>query len=298
MALLGAAMAVGPLHACTAGPGREDVAVQRLETQLCEKALECECPVVGEPIECGGWPPPEHYDYEGLDRRTLAFDPACVERWTSWLDTLSCEAPMPPRYGDLCPLYHGTLRAGDPCEETVFSETECGRGLLCIAGLCRDPQRTALGGPSEPCDVGRCDDGLQCIDSVCARLPGPGEPCRGSQCDADSRCAGQLCVALPGPGQPCPNGDCRADAFCGFDPSTGIAECLHAGDVGEPCRGHRECVSKNCPAGVCDDPPEVGDPCSDRLPCGPNQACLEGVCQGVVDGVLPMGWACTLLEAL
>jgi hypothetical protein len=296
MALLGAAVAVGPLHACTAGPGREDVAVQRLETQLCEKARECECSRVDELIECGGWPP-ESYDYEGLDRAALAFDPTCVEAWTSWLDTLSCQAPVLPPYADVCPLYHGTLRAGDPCQQSSRTETDCGPRLLCIAGLCRDPQRTAFGGPSQPCDLGNaCDDGLACIEAVCERLPGAGEPCLGGRCSADARCSDILCVALPGPGEPCPAGDCRPEAFCSVDASTGIAECLHAGDVGEPCRGHRECVSGNCPAGVCEDPAEVGDACSDQLPCGPSQYCAEGSCQAEGDGAVPSGSACGVLE--
>lgn len=288
LALLAAAAAAGALQACTAGPGREDVAIQRLQTLLCEKALACSCgsPTndFGEPIACGEWDPPRlgapNDDYYGRSS-PLAFDPSCVERWVTWVDELSCQAER-PSYADLCPLYHGTLRAGEPCESYELISSDCGRGLFCIAGVCRDPLRTSFGGQGEPCDLGdRCDDGLACsFAELCLRLPGPGEPCLDDYlCNPESSCDDDLCVALPGPGQRCDAGECQPGSFCRFDPVDGSTECLSLGDVGDPCQGHRECWSGNCPAGACEEPAGVGDPCGSQLPCGPGLGCSGGQCQ-------------------
>jgi hypothetical protein len=303
MALVGAAAAVGALQACVAGTGREDVGIQRLQTRLCEKALECGCEPLyyddfGQPLECGAWPVDE-YDFEYSYQATLAFDPACVERWTSWADQLSCEVPVLPDYADLCPLYHGTRRAGEACEQSSLVHTDCSAGLFCLAGTCRDPLRTSFGGRGEPCSLGGgCDDDLGCVSSVCLRLPGPGEFClEGFLCNAESRCGYDLCVALPGPGELCDSGDCEAGAFCSFDPVSGRSECQRSGDVGEPCQGHRECTSGNCPAGFCEDPAGVGDPCGSSLPCGPGFACVAGQCQAQGEGV-PSGSACAALDVL
>lgn len=296
IALLGAAAAVGFLQACGTGPGREDVAIQRLDTRICEKALECGCPPgfdeLGMPlaVECGGWEATE-IDEEAWYPTELAFDSACVERWVQWLDEQPCDAVVLPSYADLCPLYHGTRREGEACGQDSFSlrHSGCERGLYCLAGQCRDPRRTSLGTERQPCDLGdRCDDGLVCVGQVCERLPGPGEPClEGYLCNTDAFCDA-VCMALPGPGEPC-GSDCRSGSFCSFDAATGTSTCRLVGDVGEPCSGHRQCASANCPAGVCEPPAEVGAPCGSQLPCGPGLACIEDRCQGA---------ACTLLDAI
>lgn len=277
MALLGAAAAVGVLQACTSGAGREDVALQRLLTRLCEKQAECGCgPLYDdlygkEPAECGdqafsGY----ESDFDAGNGRTLAFDPSCVERWTSWVDELSClETPL-PSYAELCPLYHGTLREGEACErDRDLLETTCDRGLFCVAETCRDPRRTSFGAEGEPCDIGGiCDHGLGCDDSLCRRVPGVGE-----RCD---------------------DGECQPGAYCSFDPNTGESLCLRAGEVGGPCSGHGQCVSGNCPAGYCEDPAGAGDPCGSQLPCGPDTFCRGGQCQD--EGVSEA--TCSLLGAL
>lgn len=302
MALLGAAAAVGALQACGEGPGREDVSIQALQTRLCEKAVECGCEPLyyedpDEPLACGDWPV-DQYDFEHSYQARLAFDPACVERWTSWVDGLSCQVAVLPAYAELCPLYHGTRREGEACNESSLVQTDCSAGLFCIAGTCHDPLRTRFGAPGEPCDIGgRCDPGFDCVGSICQRLPGPGEFCLQGLCNAESRCGYDLCVALPGPGERCDAGECQTGAFCSFDNVTGVSECERAGDVGEPCRGHRQCVSGNCPAGFCEDPAEVGDPCGSQLPCGPGLVCTDGQCQGPGEGV-PSGSTCGALDLL
>jgi hypothetical protein len=267
----------GALQACSGGPGREDGAIGRLQTLLCEKALECGCgsPLgdFADPVACGDWDLPYYND-------AVAFDPGCVERWASWVDELTCQATERPSYADLCPLYHGTLRGGEACENHgLITETSCDRGFFCIAGTCRDPLHTSFGGQGDPCDLGeRCDDGLTCV-GLCIRLPGPGEVClEGFICNAESSCNDGLCDA--GFERPCGAfNDCREGWFCSSDPVTGSSQCQLAGEVGAPCMGHRECTSGNCPAGVCEDPAGVGDQCGSQLPCGPGLACSGGECQ-------------------
>lgn len=304
MALVGAAVIAGAPLACVGGPGREDVALQRLTTRMCEKARECGC---DEPpseettgagaAECGGWPPldldAEHY---GSEHASRAFDPACAERWASWVDTVSCEAPTLPSYADLCPLYHGTRRAGETCSGASLVETECERGAYCLAGVCRDLSRSAFGTAGEPCDLGSlCDEGLECIDAVCQRLPGAGEPClAGYLCDDDSSCYETFCASRPGVGEPCSFDECGPGGYCGVDPVDGVSECRPAGDVGDRCMGHRQCSSGNCPAGFCEEPAGVGDPCGGQLPCGPGLRCDAGQCRPAGDGVTA-GSVCTLL---
>jgi len=284
LALLAAATAAGALQACGAGSGREDVAIQWLQTRLCEKALECDCGSTlgdfGEPVVCGEWDPPSSNDAVYGHFFPLAFDPDCVERWVSWVDELTCQATERQSYADLCPLYHGTLRAGEPCEDYgLITESTCGRGLFCLAGTCRDPLHTTFGGQGEPCDFGEhCDDGLTCL-GLCRRLPGLGEAClEGFICSADLRCNNGLCAA--GFGRPCGAFDnCPVGWFCGSDPANGSSQCQPAGEVGAPCMGHSECKSGNCPAGVCKESAGVGDPCGSQLPCGSGLICGGGVCQ-------------------
>lgn len=288
---LGAVIVIAALTTCIAGSGREDVAVQRLETALCEKAAACGC--TDEPLECGEWPSSLIRDGSG------AFDPSCVDHWLTWLDGLACGAAELPSYAELCPLYHGTIREGEPCERRALTETDCDRGLYCIAGTCRDPQRIALGEPSQPCELGeRCSPGLLCFAERCERVPGAGEACLSSSCDANSRCDEGRCVALPGADQLCESGECRENAFCSFDPGSGFSVCRAKGRVGEPCRGHGECGSGNCPAGFCAHPAKVGDPCSNRLPCGPDQWCDQGVCVPAEDLNDPTTTTCELLDTI
>jgi len=304
MALLVAAAAVAAQPACVAGSGREDVAIAGLHTRLCEKARECGCgPLyydgLGQPLECGVWSVDGSDDFGGFDRSTLAFDPACVERWTSWADELSCQVPARALYAELCPLYHGTLREGETCQRSGLVDTDCGAGLFCLAGTCRNPLRVTFGAQGEPCELGGlCDPDLECVNETCLRLPGPGEFClEGFLCNAESRCGYDLCVALPGPGQRCDSGDCEPDAFCSFDPVSGVSECQRSSNVGEPCQGHRQCVSGNCPAGFCEEPAGVGDPCGSQLPCGPGLACVEDECRGPGEGV-SSDLACEALAVL
>lgn len=301
IAVLATAMGTSALVSCTDGPGREDVTIQRLETALCEKRAECNCSSL-EPETCGEWiivegfemvPPPE-----------LAYDAACQDRWLAWVDSLSCQTPTLPPLSDLCPIYHGTIREGMDCSDAGIVESQCERGLLCIAGRCRDPGQTSFGEIGEPCDfTGRCNDAQAlCIDGLCQRLPASGEPCLAFECAPDFGCTAGRCQPLPVAGEQCQASVqlCATGSVCQADPDpgTGAGRCEPLRDVGQPCQGHAECLSANCPAGVCAPPAGVGDPCSGQLPCGPSSLCFDNVCQPRVDGALFTGSLCDLLSSV
>ncbi|MCX4247699.1 hypothetical protein [Paraliomyxa miuraensis] len=279
---------------CGEGSGQDDAALQRLETRLCEKWQECGCTTV--PLECGGWPVDDPFVEPGGG--ALVLDPACVEPWWSWVDALSCETPDPRRYADLCPLYHGTRRVGDDCSDFPPHITQCAAGLMCIAGQCRDPQLTAAGGEDEPCDIDDwCEDDLACVDAQCQRLPGPGELCLEGRCQDGAKCVDDRCATLPGPGQPCLNDACQSGSRCETNANTGERICMSLASVGEPCMGHGECVSGNCPAGSCQPPAQSGDRCSQNLPCGPGLRCQQGICRAPGEGSVPTS-ACSILDDL
>lgn len=299
-ALLAAALGAGAQVSCTDGPGREDVAIQRLETALCEKRAECGCPSF-EPETCGQWPVSDQF---GALRPPpdLAFDVDCQERWLAWVDTLSCPAPTLPRFSEVCPIYHGTIREGMPCFSNEIIESPCERGLLCIAEVCRDPLQTSFGGIGEPCQLGGgCSDAqARCIADVCQRLPSDGEPCLEFQCATDHQCFDDRCVPLPRIGETCQGGpdSCATGGYCEFDFNVGEARCEPMRDVGQPCQGHDECFSGNCPAGVCAEAAGPGDPCSNQLPCGPGSFCSSGVCQANGGSTGFAGSVCDLLFAI
>lgn len=275
-----AATAVVASLACTVGAGREDVAIVALHTRLCEVAEQCECATL-EGV-CGSW---SEIEPEGT------FAPECLDVWLEWADELECGAARPPIGPHLCPLYHGTIPAGMPCNDSVTALrgptfTDCGAGLVCAGGTCRSPVALDFGALGQPCDLGEsCDEGLYCRDRrSCERAPGRGEPCPDRVCAAPYACEEEVCVGLPGEGEPCLRGLCASGLTC--EPEG----CVRKAEVGEPCFGHRECVSNNCPAGFCAPLPQPGDPCSGTLPCGPRQVCVDGRCEGIigeggVDGV-------------
>lgn len=289
----GLAMLGGALGSCDSGPGHEDAEIQRLETALCDKAAACDC---ADPFDmervCGQWPPEPSFFRTLHDDR--AFDAACVDAWLAWVEGLACGAAVLPRYAEICPLYHGTLTAGMDCVDTDVFSSPCERGLLCIAGRCRDPQALALGGADQPCELGDVclDEQLACIDQICRRLPTAGEPCVDRQCARDAVCIDDGCQSLPLAGEPCLNTQCHPDARCDLDGSEAV--CVALSDEGEPCRGHAQCLSGNCPAGRCEAPAGPGEPCSNQLPCGKGLQCGDGRCEApLVDGV-PLGTVCEL----
>ncbi len=253
---MGMAASVG----CGEGPGREDVLLDGVVHRFCEKMAECGCLSPEELASCT--PSNDGFDQDSLPPE-LAYDPRCAEQLEGLIGSLSCTDPQPLTFADLCPLYHGTLFEGQPCgyadpfrgagigggggDEYLG---DCGSGLQCILGECRDPQTVEFGGEGQPCDLTGCDEGLLCVD-------------------------GQTCSRLPGPGEPCPDGSCREDSRCVFDPTGGEEpRCEALADIGQPCMGHVECVSGNCPAGFCVAPAGAGSECGSNLPCGEGFECV------------------------
>jgi hypothetical protein len=246
----GAAAAVP--SGCGEGPGRDDLGFLAVATTVCDRLVECGCVSPEEAEFCtGSLSPDAFFGAEGI-----AYDDACAQAWRRWIDAASCSDPGVPDLGDVCPIYHGAVFEGLPCESEGALFTDCGPQLWCIGGTCVDPVGRALGGRDEPCDPLRgCDEELACSNGVCLPLPGPGQPCADDRCAEGSRCEPPVDFESPG-------------------------MCVAGGEVGAPCMGHAECASFNCPAGFCAAPATIGDPCSSTLPCGPELSCQEGVCQG------------------
>lgn len=236
---------------CGDGPGLDGVGVSSLATSICDRLLDCGCLPIEDREDC-------QIGFAGglTADSDLAYDDGCLQKWRRWVSTASCASPSLPGVGDVCPVYHGAVFEGMPCEYGGVFVTDCGPRLSCIAGTCVDPGGMSFGGLDEPCElIRRCDDGLAC-DEVgrCRALPGPGQPCPSGQCAEGSRCEVM--------------GDFEAQPVC-----------VAGAEIGERCMGHAECASFNCPAGFCEPSATVGDPCSDNLPCGPELFCSDGVCQ-------------------
>jgi len=297
LALLLGLSGVFGLEGCSAGPGREDAAIVRLQTLACDKAYECGCDDIG--FGCDDWQEQEPNNGSAPQR---AFDASCLPYWEAWVEELRCEAPTVPGYAKLCPLYHGTIYEGMPCETVVLefadlSSTDCARGLYCVAGICRDARTIELGAEGQPCDVGeRCGAGLRCGEEVCERLPTRGELCPDHVCAGEDICEIR-CRPLPSAGQECDLGRCDRTAYCVFD-NLGGSECIAAGAIAEPCAGHRQCISGNCPAGFCRAATLEGGVCGGQLPCGEGLTCIQQACQRIDDDEIPVGSACGLLSVL
>lgn len=290
VALALAATSVAMTPACGSdgpGGGREDVAVGRLYQRLCDVANECGCELGGR--WCGPWQeisPPGTFDEE------------CLDQWAQWAQSLECGASTLPELERRCPPYHGTIYEGMPCNESIDAlgiapllATDCGGGLVCVAGLCRDADSLDFGAPGQPCRLGLgCDEGLYCTDEgTCERVRRRGEPCPDDRCEPGTLCD-EVCMVLPAADQPCLRGRCAEGLGC----DSGV--CRRQAAVGEPCFGHRDCASLNCPAGFCVAPPRPGDPCSGSLPCGPGASCIDQVCQDVSgDDGGPEASTCELL---
>lgn len=268
----GVAGALG-LAACGPGPGREDGLASGFAGRVCDRLAECGCITTEDQQECRS-------DFQGFDEDseapTLAYDPACAQRLSQLVDTLSCDGQTSTSYIDICPLYHGVRREGEACgpvdpADGVESRA-CGRELFCIAQVCRDPAKTSFGGPNEPCDILACDPGLTCIEQTCQRLPGPG--------------------------QPCPEGDCQSGSRCVNEPADDQMKCEALATVGQACMGHSECTSGNCPRGQCELPASIGDDCGPTLPCDPKYVCAEGACAWPSDNLNNAGSCEPLMGSL
>jgi hypothetical protein len=266
----GAALSVA---ACGDGPGAGFIDAGRLPRVFCERLLACGCledidgggESGGVPPSCDAWElgsifpsPYGGYDYGdeyyGGDAQEpeipLSFDKECADRLAGFIAGVPCDEPLPEiPCESYCSLYFGPGLEGQACEATF----QCGRGLRCVRGECRDACAFRPSTEGEPC--------------------GPGQPCEpGLRCDDFGAEAASFCVALPVAGAPCLGDDCAAGYWC--DSSTGEALCAIAAPAGAPCMGHRECTTGYCPAGFCELLPGPGEPCGAQGSCASPAECV------------------------
>lgn len=243
----------------------EPISIAPVEQALCHKLVECGCGEafadfgLVQPVSCDGWTLGDlfqageggyyGYGYEGgygYGDYEPVFDEACMERFADRIDELDCDlrlSAFPEDCRDFCWPVIGPRWLGEPCE----LQTECGRGLLCSLGECRDP-----------CTAGVATAGGQCNTRAdCDRDT--------QVCTADVEGVPGVCRELPFAGAECYFGECMPGLRCNDDD-----RCAPLTADGEPCMGHRECASVYCPAGYCRSRPEVGEA------CGPDGACAEG----------------------
>jgi len=229
----------------------------------------------------------------------LLYDPSCLGEVIDRLDDRGCgQNPENDDDDDECVApchpFHGDRRLGQSCTSVGDGMSDCRQGLVCTFVNCQDEfecseecvDPCARADAGESCQSTQCRDGLACdwSDNTCRTPPGAGDPCRdtldcaeGTTCNWDAN----QCVTRPTAGEPCLFGQCAEDHFCETDPvDPTIQTCRAPADDGEPCRGHAQCKSGNCPAGYCLALPGRGDPCAgpcaDGLDCDfETQVCVE-----------------------
>jgi hypothetical protein len=258
--LLCVALASGATTCGGSGGGPEALHLAAIGAAACDLLARCGCVPVDALTVCPsevtavlGW------SVDGEEREPgVVFDEQCARDMEAWFRRASCGddvTTMP-----VCRLTHGTTPEGLFCEE----EEECGRGLSCLGNECRDPAQVA------PLTVGsQCDD-------------------EGLSCAAGSQCIEERCQMLPAAGQPCLDGDCAFGNTC--DGIEGI--CVALGQEGEPCTGHAQCVSYNCPRGFCAPIGQTGSECEADIQCAPGLRCVDALCQGQAG---PTGGVCNIV---
>ncbi len=268
MATVGGAAIAG---ACGVGTPTIPLPLGQLEQALCHKLLACGCSedlrAAGyvPPVSCDGWTigslaPDLELGDDDLDGTRV--DEACIERMAARIDAHTCELSFTtPRCDDDCSPFFGAQLEFQPCQR----DAECGRGLACVLGICRDP-----------CQVTPPDEGQPC-EGTCAL---------GLVCDLERT---GTCIRPADAGPSCNDTMCSIDEFCDrVVPSTPVCRPLRARD--EPCRGHRECLAGYCPAGFCEALPRVGEACGLGALCAPGSSCRADADGGLCVAASP---ACT-----
>ncbi|MCH9685696.1 MAG: hypothetical protein K0V04_29965 [Deltaproteobacteria bacterium] len=203
---------------------------------------------------------PMREQYQGLG---LQYDPACLGKLVDFAAQLGCasdfEAPNADQCVRPCNYWVGTQQVGQSCEVQGSGVTDCAQGLRCQGGTCtdpcdpaNDPARAQLG---EDCWNVGCMEGLWC------------EPQEG------------ICELRPAEDEPCPDGVCAEGLDCqpvdATDPASEL-RCRGPQGLGALCSGHAQCISGNCPAGVCEARPRAGEACAGV--CGDGLDCVDQMC--------------------
>jgi hypothetical protein len=151
--------------------------------------------------------------------------------------------------------------------------------LALVAASCEGCDEGPGHGVGAPCTtVDDCDEGLICLDDVCAELPDGGD----GDGDADSDADADACP----PARDCAGACCDEGQVCDVDVC--VQDCGALARCGAQCCGDGEmCHEDRCVA-ACDDVTRL---CGAALElcCGEEEACLGQAC-------VPLGDACTLTE--
>lgn len=119
-----------------------------------------------------------------------------------------------------------------------------------------------------------------CVSVEYDEAPGLGDPCTRDDCSEELYChpTMRVCTERPEIGEAC-LGTCAEGATCREDPpGSSEAVCVEATENGLACMGHFECASQYCPAGFCDDLPEVGESCRGTSLCAGDLICVDDIC--------------------
>jgi hypothetical protein len=199
-------------------------------------------------------------------QNNLTWDRSCLGAVLDIIDAAGCDPSLGQDGGQECTppcnYLYGMQTVGSPCRYIGSNSSDCAQGLQCQGRSCVDPcvgdDGTEAGEGQSCADTGICAEGLFCDWNVA------------------------LCAAIPHAGQPCPSGACVEGSFCEFedpnDPMTPLV-CKVPYANGEPCRGHNQCDTGYCPAGLCDLLPNEGESCRGTNACAKDLDCIEEVCQ-------------------
>lgn len=227
-------------------------------------------------------------DEPALDRCLRTLEAQARAGQSPVLDPSCSALPLAPgRLGEPCPfpgypcsgeaacgdayVCIATPRRGEPCDERP-----CGRGLVCIAGLCAPP--TPHGGA---CDEESICDAYDefCAEGRCARSVSPRAPCEyGTDCDTARSCRSGRCERAS-PDACSQDEDCGRDRYC---EGSWEARCERYAGSGEPCTQDRDCsVYLACDRGICTrwaavGTADVGEACGDESGCLGDLVCVYG----------------------
>ncbi len=219
-----------------------------VESRLASAVCESDCGCRGS--SCGGWARQEARRIgELVEQFELTFDEDCFAKRLQAHEDYDCQPPTSAQHwqcGAPCQLAFGTRAVGERCTAGQ-SFSSCQRGLICLDETCADPcDRSAAG---QPCSDGSCPYPTLCdsTTNVCQARRLAGESCDGSApCEGGLFCNGGVCRGL--------------------------------GEFGDPCSGHDQCLSGNCPAAFCETRPAEGEACTGQIRCAAGLSCEDDVC--------------------
>lgn len=187
------------------------------------------------------------------------------------------------RAGLTCQI-QGTKAIGEPCMEDS----------QCESSFCPGPDRACavckiVPGLGDPCDQGRCGNGLVCgASNTCVNTAAIGASCNASAICEVGNCVAGTCQARQGSGAPCDT-TLRCNSAQGLTCSSGKCIPYTVSKPGESCTqvagSYKFCQNNTaCIAGTCDALPKIGEPCDATTGpfCAFPNTCRDGKCVGFV----------------